>query len=99
MSAAEIEVLLRTAMKGEFSSLSLTFNDHACNYCDVKQAVDDGLIDDDSWATPEDREMAIATNRVWTLQWYPDTPVGFYRLHAATLDSLLCAFQEHSEDA
>lgn len=36
---------------------------------------------------PDEAEVAkaIETGNVWTIQWYPDTPVGFCRVSAATL--------------
>ena len=40
---------------------------------------------------PDDAEIekCIATDSVWTIQWYPDTPNVFCRVHAATLDRAL----------
>jgi hypothetical protein len=34
-------------------------------------------------------QRAIATDELWTMQWYPETPVGFCVLHASTLAALL----------
>lgn len=31
----------------------------------------------------------IDTNEVWELQWYPDTPIGSYKVIGATLESVL----------
>ena len=49
---------------------------------------DFGYADDD-WVSEEQKQKAIATNDCWTLQWYPHTPVGFYKMSAADLDVLL----------
>lgn len=35
------------------------------------------------------RQACIDTNELWTLQWYPNTPVGFIAVAAASLDELL----------
>lgn len=43
------------------------------------------------WVSVEQRDKAIATDSVWCLQWYPDTPIGFCRLFACDLDVLLKA--------
>lgn len=40
---------------------------------------------------PDEAEIAkaIATDSVWMIQWYPDTPVGFCRSCASTLSRAL----------
>jgi hypothetical protein len=75
------------------ASLHLTHNDHKSVYRTVQESIDDesfGYCDDD-WVSPEQKQKAIDTNDCWTLQWYPDTPVGFCKLSAADLDVLLAA--------
>lgn len=71
--------------------LSLTHNAHKSNYATVAAAVvagDHGYTDD-CWISNGQRAEAIETNECWTLQWYPDTPVGFCIRSAADLDALL----------
>jgi len=41
------------------------------------------------WESDEARERALATDEVWTLHWYPRTPIGFFCIAAPTLDELL----------
>jgi len=71
-------------------SMSITHNDHLGVYETVAQQVSDG-----SWVTRSDFvsdaecERAIETNELWAIQWYPDTPVGFYKRFASTLEALL----------
>lgn len=75
------------------ASLHLTHNDHKSYYRTVQEAITDedfGYCEDD-WVSPEQKKKAIDTNDCWTLQWYPDTPVGFCKLSAADLDVLLAA--------
>lgn len=86
----DMEAKLRSLLKGEFSSLSITFNDDACNY---RPASLDGY-EHAEWVNDEERDKAIADNAVWVLQWYPDTPVGFYRVAGATLASVVDAALE-----
>jgi hypothetical protein len=75
------------------ASLSLTHNEHKAYY----QTVQDRINDDDhgyradDWVSEGQKQKAIETNDCWTLQWYPDTPVGSYVLSAADLDVLLDA--------
>lgn len=63
--------------------LFLEHNSHLNVYATVEEYYPDG------WLSDEQREKAIASNNVWSLQWYPDTPVGFYRLVASDLEILL----------
>jgi len=73
------------------ASLHLTHNQHKSYYETVAKAIESGTYDDEDWINPEQRQRALETNDVWELQWYPDTPVGSYRLLAADLDALLTA--------
>lgn len=73
------------------ASLHLTHNQHLDYYHNVAQAIEDGDHGMDRWVSDEQKQKAIATNDCWTLQWYPETPVGFCLLAAADLDVLLAA--------
>lgn len=72
-------------------ALHLSHNDHKNNYETVEQAIrtDSHGYEDDCWISPEERQRAIDTNECWTLQWYPDTPVGCHVLSASTLEALM----------
>jgi hypothetical protein len=93
------EALLRSLLDGEFTSLTIGFNDlHACNYTTAKGwseemgAADGGMQtynDPRDWVSPEEREKALENNSVWSIQWYPNTPVGFCQLYASSLEALL----------
>ena len=49
------------------------------------------------WESDETRQRAIDTDSIWTLQWYPDTPIGFCAVAAPTLEELLTfALKENS---
>lgn len=85
---------LLALLQGEFSSLTIGFNDdHACNYVTAQgyrdkfgrySGDDEDIID---WVSPEEREKALRENSVWTIQWYPATPVGFYCVGASTFEA------------
>ncbi|WP_375198981.1 hypothetical protein [Cupriavidus metallidurans] len=67
--------------------LIIQHNDHALIY----QPIVDWLIDhcgpDGCYdVTPDDRDEILRTGECWTLQWYPNTPVGFNAVAAATLE-------------
>lgn len=67
---------------------SIDHNEHLCVYQTVAQHVENHP-DLNDWASDEAREAAIATNEMWVLRWYPDTPVGFCSIAAPTLAQLL----------
>lgn len=73
------------------AGLYLSHNSHLSNYLTVKDAVEhkDHGYDPDDWVSPDQMQKAIESNDCWTLQWYPNTPVGFCLLSGADLDALL----------
>ena len=72
--------------------LYLTHNQHRDYYLTAAQGVNDDPAGAQlDWVSYEEREKAIATDEVWTLQWYPETPIGFYCIAASDLDVLLRA--------
>jgi hypothetical protein len=42
-----------------------------------------------TWESAEHKARAIATNELWELQWYPNTPISFNNIMAPTLEELL----------
>jgi hypothetical protein len=68
-------------------ALHLVHNDHKNVYEDVE----DWIYDNDvyHWKDEESKRRAIQTNSVWTLQWYPETPIGFCAVAAPTLEELI----------
>lgn len=95
---AEIEALLRSLLQGKFSSLTIGFNDdHACNYqtaaeWDEYEAGADSRLE---WVSEIERERARSENSVWSIQWYPDTPIGFHALAASSLSALIQGVRDH----
>ena len=69
------------------SGLHLQHNDHK----NVYETAVQWIVDNDwcDWESEEAKQRAIDTDEIWTLQWYPDTPVGFYALAAPTFEELL----------
>ena len=73
------------------AGLTLSHNDHKGSYYTIKEAIEHenfGMRDFD-WVSEEQKQKAIDTDECWTLQWYPDTPVGFFVKSAADLEALL----------
>jgi hypothetical protein len=86
--------LLIKLLNGKYSSLKIGFNDdHACNYVTAEGWRDEyGFYTGDEtdiikWASEEEREKAIRENSVWTIEWYPNTPVGFCCVGASTFQA------------
>lgn len=72
------------------ASFSITHNEHKNYYSPISREIEErpDWYDDESWVSVEEKAKAIATDEVWTAQWYPETPVGSYTLHASTLEAL-----------
>lgn len=69
-------------------SLTLTHNQHKSYYETVEKYFENPWLKDIG-ISPEDRQEMIAKDEIWELQWYPDTPVGFYCVVAPTLEKVL----------
>lgn len=70
-------------------ALHLCHNEHLSHYGTVQRAIEDDDLGMSDWVSQEQKQKAIDTNDCWTLQWYPDSPVGFCIIAAADLDVLL----------
>lgn len=93
--SGELERKLKGLLRGEFSSLSISFNEHSSNYIDAAEAASHTMFYvDDYWASDEEKRRAIEANSIWAVQWYPVTPVGFCRVLASSLDAAIKAALE-----
>jgi len=73
------------------ASLDIVHNQHLGYYQSAAEYVDEDRL---TWKNTEAKDRAIATNTVWELQWYPETPVGFLCVAAPTLLELIELAQE-----
>lgn len=90
MDLAELETKLRSLLDGEYTSIHIEFNEHSSDYETAANAVQD--MDDQDigrWVSEEEKQKAIATNSIWRMQWYPNTPVGFCALMASSLEAVV----------
>lgn len=71
--------------------LYLTHNQHKDYHEPLERYLVDQGFDEDSWATEYSKAAALAADELWDLQWYPNTPIGFYRIIGATLEEVLTA--------
>ena len=81
------------------AGLSLTHNMHKGAYLTVAQSIEDGDFGftEECWISEAERLRAIETDDCWTIQWYPNTPIGFYLASAHSLEALL-AYASEGED-
>lgn len=73
------------------ASLTLSHNGHKGYYMTVAEAVEDNSFGytEECWVSEDERLKAIESNDCWVVQWYPNSPVGFYVMAAHSLDVLL----------
>ena len=86
----EIEVMLKSLLGGDNTSIYIEYNEHKGDYKTASEWVEEQ--DEDSlkeWVSKEQRDKAVQNDTVWRIQWYPDTPIGFYVLYAADLAPLI----------
>ena len=72
--------------------LYLEHNRYKDYYDSIETAVQE--IDEEchnAWINPQERQVCLDTGELWSLQWYPDTPVGFHRVVGASLEAVLLA--------
>ena len=63
--------------------LHLSHNEHRDVYETVEEFYEaEDFISSDEW------HKAVAEDSVWVLHWYPNTPVGFNRIAASTLEAI-----------
>lgn len=67
--------------------LYLTHNEHRDLYQTALDYIKKRSLD--QWENQEAKDIAIKTNEIWQLQWYPDTPIGSIVVQAPTLEALL----------
>ena len=98
MALPELEKELRALLRGEFTTFMLSFNDGcAINYMTVRQWVEEGPEDArEGWVSAAEMKKAMATNSMWRLQWYPETPVGSHSIQASSLEALFAHVRKYS---
>jgi hypothetical protein len=64
-------------------------DDHACNYVTAKVWIEEYSANDFTDTEPGELQKMKDTNTIWSLQIYPDTPVGFHVFYGATAESVI----------
>lgn len=68
-------------------NLIIEHNPHTAYYQTVRQWLED--LDNCRRFRSEDAYEMLRADEIWTIQWYPDTPIGSYTVAAATLERAL----------
>jgi hypothetical protein len=105
MSNTASEALARVAASFEatlprhIAGLYIEHNRHRGYYETTAAAVERGTYDPQDFRDRDAIAACIAADSVWSVQWYPDTPVGSYTVCAATLaDALTLAKEVEAEN-
>ncbi len=86
---SELEEYLKKPLEGEHSSISLSFNEQALSYETVEEYLKHFPEQKEDFVSKEELDKAIKTNSMWTLHWFPRSPVVSIQLHASCLTKLL----------
>jgi hypothetical protein len=66
--------------------LHLTHNQHKDFYEDISDYIQ---REPECFKDAASIARAIDTNEIWELQWYPTTPVGFFKVAAPTIEEVI----------
>ena len=69
--------------------LYLSHNEHR----DVYETIEE-FYDAKDFISQEEWHKAVKEDSVWVLQWYPNTPIGFNRIAASTLQAIETKLKE-----
>lgn len=69
--------------------LYLEHNAHKDYYLTAEQELNENKFERYDEISEEDKKQCIELDSIWTLQWYPETPIGFYFVVGATLERVL----------
>lgn len=71
----------------EHYSLNISHNEHRSLYERLEDYIEqdhlEGCLDD------KEKQECVENDSLWEIQWYPITPVSFYKVAASTLEKAL----------
>lgn len=70
-------------------ALFIEHNSHKTDYKSFSEEVKDLNLDADDFISEEDMHKCIDDDNAWMVHWYPDTPVGFFRVYGSSLEAIL----------
>lgn len=66
--------------------LYLQHNQYKDYYETIEWAVEQ--VDETEWAYPDEKDKCLSTGSIWTLQWYPNTPISSITIAASTVEKI-----------
>jgi len=69
--------------------LTITHNEHRNYYQTAAAYIQEYGTDLGQWKSGDALKRAIETDQIWSIHWYPTTPVGFCVVFAPTLEEAL----------
>jgi hypothetical protein len=69
----------------KYVSMTVSHNEHKLYYQTAKQFIEEGDMKS-RFVNAEEIDKAIETDEIWSVQWYPDTPIGSCIFYASSLD-------------
>lgn len=79
------------------AEMIVSHNEHKSNYETIEEWELSRNLRPDDWASPQQRLQAIQSNSLWTIQWYPNTPIGFNIMCGADLQAVINAALEYEK--
>lgn len=77
----------------ELCGLTINHNPNRVLYQSVKEYIEQleelGASHIDEWKDEKSKQIALETNQLWEIHWYPNTPVGHCIVFAPTLEEAL----------
>ena len=80
------------------NSKHLDCNDHHANYQTAAECIERNFNHDFEQVAPEVIKAMIEADTIWRCQIYPDTPIGSYLFHGATMQECLSAAMEQLKE-
>jgi hypothetical protein len=68
-----------------YVSMTVTHNEHKLYYQTAEQFIAEGHVKS-QFLNQEEVDKAIETDEIWSVQWYPNTPVGSCMVYASKLN-------------
>ena len=76
-------------------NLYIEYNDHKSSYETVEEYIEERDIKDEEII---DKEECIKKDTLYSLQVYPKTPIGFYKIYASSIEKAVEDLEELLEE-
>lgn len=77
------------------AGMFITHNEHKNYYENIEEFIINNDIKE--FISEEDKQKCIDNNDIWEIQWYPNTPIGFYKIAGSDFNLLLKEIENQNE--